>query len=80
VNDVDSMAAAIADLDRLDPAVCRESVAKRFATEIVCKGYVAIYRQASTPRPPRWSLSELSQKTRLEVSRGSWRSGVMRQP
>jgi glycosyltransferase involved in cell wall biosynthesis len=46
VNDVESMAAAIGDLDNLDPAACRESVAKRFSPEIVAKGYVEIYRQA----------------------------------
>jgi len=78
VNDVDSMAAAIADLDRLDPAVCRESVAKRFATEIVCKGYVDIYRRALTSRPPRWPFSEPSQKRRLEVRLGNGRSEVTR--
>ena len=46
VDDVSSMAAAIADLDRIDPAVCRESVAKRFSPDIIAKGYVEIYRQA----------------------------------
>jgi glycosyltransferase involved in cell wall biosynthesis len=80
VNDVESMAAAIAALDHLDPAICRESVAKRFTPEIVSKGYVDIYRQALTPPPPRWSLSEPSQKRRLEISRGGWRSGVTRRP
>ena len=46
VDDVESMAAAIADLDQIDPAACRESVAKRFTPEIVAKGYVDIYRRA----------------------------------
>lgn len=46
VDDVESMAAAIADLDQIDPAACRESVAKRFTPEIVAKAYVDIYRRA----------------------------------
>jgi glycosyltransferase involved in cell wall biosynthesis len=49
VDDVESMAAAIADLDQIDPAACRESVAKRFTPEIVAKGYVDIYRRAVEP-------------------------------
>ena len=49
VDDVESMAAAIADLDQIDPAACRESVAKRFTPEIVAKAYVDIYRRAVAP-------------------------------
>jgi glycosyltransferase involved in cell wall biosynthesis len=49
VDDVESMAAAIADLDQIDPAACRESVAKRFTPEIVAEGYVNIYRRAVAP-------------------------------
>jgi glycosyltransferase involved in cell wall biosynthesis len=50
VDDEESMAAAIADLDKIDPAACRESVATRFSPEIVADGYLRIYRRALGPR------------------------------
>jgi glycosyltransferase involved in cell wall biosynthesis len=46
VSDEESMAAAIGDLDKIDPAACRESVATRFSPEIVADGYAQIYRRA----------------------------------
>jgi glycosyltransferase involved in cell wall biosynthesis len=46
VEDEESMAAAIAKLDKIDPTTCRESVATRFSPEIVAAGYVDIYRRA----------------------------------
>jgi glycosyltransferase involved in cell wall biosynthesis len=51
VDDEEAMAAAIADLDQIDPAVCRESVATRFSPETVAAGYVEIYAQAANDRP-----------------------------
>jgi glycosyltransferase involved in cell wall biosynthesis len=50
VDDEGAMAAAIADLDQIDPAACRESVATRFSPETVAAGYVEIYAQATTGR------------------------------
>jgi glycosyltransferase involved in cell wall biosynthesis len=50
VDDVESMVAAIAKLDEIDPEACRDSVARRFTPEIVAEGYVSIYRQAAAPR------------------------------
>jgi glycosyltransferase involved in cell wall biosynthesis len=50
VDDEESMAAAIADLDKIDPEACRESAASRFSPEIVADGYVQIYRRALGPR------------------------------
>jgi glycosyltransferase involved in cell wall biosynthesis len=46
VSDEESMAVAIADLDKIDPGACRESVATRFSPDIVADGYVQIYRRA----------------------------------
>jgi glycosyltransferase involved in cell wall biosynthesis len=46
VDDEESMAAAIANLDKIDPEACRESAASRFGPEIVADGYVQIYRCA----------------------------------
>ena len=46
VDDEDSMAAAITDLDKIDPAACRDSVATRFSPETVVDGYLKIYQQA----------------------------------
>jgi hypothetical protein len=42
----EAMAAAIADLDKIDPAACRESVAARFSPETVAASYVEIYCHA----------------------------------
>jgi glycosyltransferase involved in cell wall biosynthesis len=53
VNDEQAMAAAIADLHKIDPAACRESVATRFSAETVANGYVEIYRRAASARPNR---------------------------
>ena len=46
VEDEDSMAAAIAGLDKIDPGACRDSVATRFSSETVADGYLKIYQQA----------------------------------
>jgi glycosyltransferase involved in cell wall biosynthesis len=51
VDDEQAMAAAIADLHKIDPAACRESVATRFGPETVAASYVEIYRQAASARP-----------------------------
>ena len=50
VEDEEAMAAAIADLHRIDPATCRESVAARFSPETVAAGYVEIYAKATNER------------------------------
>jgi glycosyltransferase involved in cell wall biosynthesis len=50
VDDELAMAAAMADLHQIDPAACRESVAKRFSPEAVAAGYVEIYAQATDGR------------------------------
>ena len=47
VDDEEAMAAVIADLDKIDPATCRESVATRFSPDTVAASYVEIYRQAA---------------------------------
>jgi glycosyltransferase involved in cell wall biosynthesis len=46
VDDEQAMAAAIADLHQIDPAVCRESVATRFSPRTVAAGYVEISRRS----------------------------------
>jgi glycosyltransferase involved in cell wall biosynthesis len=51
VDDEQAMAAAIADLHKIDPAACRETVATRFSAETVANGYVEIYRRAASARP-----------------------------
>jgi glycosyltransferase involved in cell wall biosynthesis len=51
VDDEESMAAAIADLDRIDPATCRESVATRFSPDTVAGGYLTIYQKALGGQP-----------------------------
>jgi len=55
VEDEEAMAAAIADVDQLDPAACRQSVALRFNPEAVALGYEDVYRRA-TVQPPGWLL------------------------
>jgi glycosyltransferase involved in cell wall biosynthesis len=50
VEDEESMAAAIARLDKIEPAACRDSVATRFSPDIVAERYVDIYRRALGPR------------------------------
>ena len=45
------MAAALADLDRIDPTTCRESVATRFNPETVADRYLTIYRKALGGQP-----------------------------
>ncbi len=46
VADEQGMAAAVACLDAIDPARCRESVAARYDARIVAQGYEAVYRSA----------------------------------
>jgi glycosyltransferase involved in cell wall biosynthesis len=46
IDDEDLMAAAIKDLDKIDPAACRDSVATRFSPDTVANGYLKIYQQA----------------------------------
>ena len=48
--DEQAMSDAIADLHKIDPAACRESVATRFSAETVADGYVEIYRMAASAR------------------------------
>jgi glycosyltransferase involved in cell wall biosynthesis len=43
VEDEDAMAAAVATLDRIDPAACRSSVADRFGVDHVVVGYEQVY-------------------------------------
>jgi len=40
------MAAALADLNRIDPATCRDSVATQFSPHTVADGYLTIYQKA----------------------------------
>ena len=51
VDDEESMAAALAGLDRIDPATCRESVATRFNPDTVAAGYLRIYEKALGGQP-----------------------------
>ena len=51
VENEESMAAALADLDRIDPATCRESVATRFSPDTVAGGYLTIYEKALGGQP-----------------------------
>jgi glycosyltransferase involved in cell wall biosynthesis len=48
-----AMAAAIADLHKIDPAACLETVATRFSAETVAGGYVEMYRRAASARSSR---------------------------
>ncbi|HEU4658271.1 MAG TPA: glycosyltransferase family 4 protein [Capillimicrobium sp.] len=50
VRDEAEMARAVGDLDRLDPRVCRESVARRYAASGAVDAYEAIYRLAAGRR------------------------------
>jgi glycosyltransferase involved in cell wall biosynthesis len=55
VGDIEEMATAIRDADRIDPDVCREVARRRFSAAMMAKRYVALYRElaaraASTSR------------------------------
>jgi glycosyltransferase involved in cell wall biosynthesis len=50
VNDEQAMAAATADLHKIDPAACRQSVATRFGPEMVAAGYLETYARATSGR------------------------------
>jgi glycosyltransferase involved in cell wall biosynthesis len=50
VADEQAMAAAIADLHKIDPAACRQSVDTRFCPEMVAAGYLKIYARAASGR------------------------------
>jgi glycosyltransferase involved in cell wall biosynthesis len=52
VADEQAMAAAIADLHKIDPAACRQSVDTRFCPETVAAGYLKIYARATSGRRP----------------------------
>jgi glycosyltransferase involved in cell wall biosynthesis len=52
VDDEESMAAATAELDKIDPAACRDSVATRFSPEIVANGYLEIYQRVLASQSP----------------------------
>jgi glycosyltransferase involved in cell wall biosynthesis len=47
VDDERQMAAAIAELDQIDPAACRADVVERFSPAVTAAGYEAVYRRAA---------------------------------
>jgi glycosyltransferase involved in cell wall biosynthesis len=52
VDDEESMAAGIAEIDKIDPAACRDSVATRFSPESVADGYLKIYQRVLASQSP----------------------------
>jgi len=56
VADEQAMAAALGDLDTIDPARCRTSVAGRYDATVIAEGYETVYhraiRAARSPVPP----------------------------
>jgi len=51
VRDEQAMAEAIGELDPIDPAVCRASVAEQFCVERAAAGYESIYQRVLSRRP-----------------------------
>jgi glycosyltransferase involved in cell wall biosynthesis len=46
VADEAEMARAVSQLDRIDPAICRESARERYDLAVTARGYEAVYRRA----------------------------------
>jgi len=47
VDTVDEAVAAVARLETIDPAACRQNVEQRFSVEAMARGYDAVYRALS---------------------------------
>jgi glycosyltransferase involved in cell wall biosynthesis len=61
VADEHEMAAALARVDEIDPAACRDSIARRFDVPAVCERYERVYLEAIAERHERpWALSAVS--------------------
>jgi len=66
VDDVDGMVAAVRQVDRIDPARCRQHVSERFSPQVMADGYIRLYRRVleESARPRRLAAPVLpSRKT-----------------
>lgn len=77
VDDEDEMVAALARVNEIDPAVCRQVAVERFSLERMTAEYLTRYRQLSqrglmSAPPPRIQVEEITTTEALEALAPAW--------